>query len=56
MITLSQLFYGLFTRREPAVTSVQTTLEPVHDEDATQGCEFLDDFSRLEEEPDDDIK
>lgn len=57
MIVISQLFYGLFKKREaPSVTLVQTALEPVREADAAEGCEFLDDFERLDEQPDDETK
>lgn len=57
MIVISQLFYGLFKKKEaPSVTLVQTSLEPVHEENAAEGCEFLDDFERLDEQPDNETK
>ena len=56
MIAISQLFYGLFKRKEPSVTLVQTALEPVREENATEGCEFLDDFERLDEAPEEETK
>ena len=50
MIALSQLFFGFFKTREPIVTDVQTPLEPVHEDNAVEGSEFLDDFVKMDEE------
>ncbi len=58
MIVFSKVFYGLFADKQapPAVTLVQTALEPIHEEDVSQAGEFLDDFSSLEEQPGDETK
>jgi hypothetical protein len=58
MIALSQILHRLFKDKEPTVTLVQTSLEEIHEENAVQGCEFLDDFIRLDDEdiPDDETK
>jgi hypothetical protein len=58
MIALSQILHRLFKDKEPTMTLVQTSLEEIHEENAVQGCEFLDDFIRLDDEdiPDDETK
>ncbi|RPD41488.1 hypothetical protein EG028_09220 [Chitinophaga barathri] len=54
MIRLSRILNNLFTDGvfiQP-VTTVETALHPVPEKDVTEGSEFLDDFSRLDEPKD----
>jgi len=58
MTALSQIFYSLFTGRQakqPA-TEVQPLQQPLQEQEASLGCEFLDDFLTLEDEPEDEAK
>jgi hypothetical protein len=58
MFALSQILHGLFADRkiQPVSTDVQTALEPVHEQNATEGVEFIDDFERMDEQPDNETK
>jgi hypothetical protein len=58
MFGISQILHGLFggQRIQPISTDVQTALEPVHEQDATEGVEFIDDFVRLDEQPESETK
>lgn len=49
MFTLYQLLHGFFTSPQPSVTDVQLALQPVHEQD-TGGSEFLNDFTRMDDE------
>ncbi|WP_188316160.1 hypothetical protein [Chitinophaga agrisoli] len=40
----------------PVVSEVQTALEPVREENATQGVEFLDDIIMEEDQPEEETK
>ena len=53
MIALSRILRSLFTSEDikPSVTTVETALEPVHEQDVYQGIEFLDDPIRMEDAP-----
>lgn len=42
MIPLAKIFNSFFAEKLPAATQVQTALEPVHEGNANEGCEFLD--------------
>ena len=55
MTAISQIFFGLFGGKTPKPSdnldqTVQTSLEPIHEQNANEGGEFLDDFSTLDEE------
>jgi hypothetical protein len=50
MIAISQILLRIFKEKKPVVTLVQTSLEVIHEENAFQGCEFLDEFIRLDED------
>lgn len=54
MIALTQILQRLFTNKLPSATQIQTALEPVHEENSDQGCEFLNDFVTLEETSEDE--
>ncbi|HEU4551307.1 MAG TPA: hypothetical protein VFS25_00670 [Chitinophaga sp.] len=58
MSALTQIFNRLFMNKpvQHPVTLVQTSLEPIHEEDNNEGCEFLDDFSSLDEPSEEAIK
>jgi hypothetical protein len=58
MFALSQILHGLLADKkiQPAPTDVQTALEPVHEQNATEGGEFLDDFMTLDEQPEGETK
>ncbi|SFD15998.1 hypothetical protein SAMN05518672_101805 [Chitinophaga sp. CF118] len=58
MIALFQIINKLFKDKESVVILVQTPLEEIHKENVALGCEFLDDFIRLDEDdiPDDETK
>jgi hypothetical protein len=58
MLGLSQVLFRLFADNpnKPSPTDVQTALEPVHEQNVTEGVEFIDDFVRLEDEPDSETK
>jgi hypothetical protein len=58
MFALSQILHGLFAGKkiQPVSTDVQTALEPLHEQDATEGVEFIDDFVRLDDQPDGETK
>jgi len=58
MFALSQILHGLFAGKKIQAdpTDVQTALEPVHEQNATEGAEFLDDFMTLDEHPDGETK
>jgi hypothetical protein len=58
MSALTQIFNRLFANKATphSVTLVQTPLEPVHEEDNNEGCEFLDDFSSLNEPSEEETK
>ncbi|HEY0611624.1 MAG TPA: hypothetical protein VGD35_18260 [Chitinophaga sp.] len=53
MFALSQILHGLFADKkiQPISTDVQTALEPVHEQNVTEGGEFIDDFATLDEQP-----
>jgi hypothetical protein len=56
MMPFYRFLHGLFTTPLPPVTDVQTALEPIHEENATLGSEFLDDFASLNEENENEPK
>jgi len=58
MLGFSQVLFRLFADKpnKPVPTDIQTALEPVHEQNLTEGVEFIDDFERLDEQPDSETK
>jgi hypothetical protein len=55
MKELSQLFHNIFATREVKPTNVQTALEPFREKESNEGGEFLDDFSTMDDQPEDQL-
>ncbi len=58
MIAVFQIFQRFLAGKPitPVVTEVQTALGPIHEEDATQGCEFLDDIVAEDDQSEEETK
>jgi hypothetical protein len=55
MKELTRLFRNIFAAREVKPTTVQTALEPFHEKDSNEGSEFLNDFSNLDDQQEDQL-
>lgn len=56
MIVLPKILYSFFAVKQPSATQLQTLLEPVHEKNVNEGCEFLNDFVQLDEPSDDETE
>jgi hypothetical protein len=56
MIALTQILHKLFPDKTTPVSVVQTALGEIHEENASEGCEFLDEPSMHDELSEDEGK